>query len=72
MVKARAIKIAKQLGISDFKASRGWLYRHNKKYGFKSLLLSGEGDDVDPSDPAIQKAGDSKAIQKAYVLNSPK
>eukprot|EP00961_Rhodomonas_salina_P208154 2808947-Rhodomonas_salina.1 len=55
VVKVHAIKIAKQLGIADFKASKVWLYRHNKKYGLKSLLVSGEGDDVYPSDLEIQK-----------------
>eukprot|EP00961_Rhodomonas_salina_P040389 542669-Rhodomonas_salina.1 len=65
VVKAHAIKIAKQLGISDFKASLGWLYRHNKKYGFKSLLLSCKGNDVDPSDQVIQKEiGDIKQLLK--------
>eukprot|EP00961_Rhodomonas_salina_P158862 2138731-Rhodomonas_salina.1 len=65
VVKVHAIKIAKQLGISEFKALQGWLYRHNKNYGFKSLLLSGEGDDVDPSDPVIQKEiGNIKQLLK--------
>jgi hypothetical protein len=48
VVKARALKIAQRLGIKDFKASEGWLYQHNKKYGLKSVSLDGEGNDVDP------------------------
>lgn len=41
LLKEKAIEIAEQLGLSNFAASNGWLFRFQKRHGISSRLLSG-------------------------------
>ena len=42
----KAKEIAKHLGVPNFKASNGWLYRWKKRYNVKRMKISGESGDV--------------------------
>ncbi len=44
---ASAAKLAVQLGISDFKASDGWLWRFRKRHGIRNLAVTGEAEGAD-------------------------
>ena len=45
----KAKEIASKLGLSDFKASNGWLDRWKKKHNIKKMTISGESGDVSGS-----------------------
>ncbi|CAB1103533.1 unnamed protein product [Ectocarpus sp. CCAP 1310/34] len=44
---AQALKIAAQMGKTNFKATNGWLHRFLKRYSFTHVQLHGEAGDVD-------------------------
>ena len=45
----KAKEIASKLGLSDFKASNGWLDRWKKRHNIKKMTISGESSDVSGS-----------------------
>ncbi|CAB1102183.1 unnamed protein product [Ectocarpus sp. CCAP 1310/34] len=47
MIQAQALKIAAQMGKTNFKATNGWLHRFLKRYSFTHVQLHGEAGDVD-------------------------
>ncbi|CAB1099355.1 unnamed protein product [Ectocarpus sp. CCAP 1310/34] len=47
MIQTQATKFASEMGKKDFTASKGWLHRFLKRYGFKHINLHGEAGDVD-------------------------
>ena len=52
---SKALKVAADMGISaeDFSASWGWLRKFRLRKGLQSMLLHGEGAEVDRDDPAL-------------------
>jgi hypothetical protein len=55
LVIAKAIELAKMLEIpaNDFKASWCWLVKFRARKGLRSVLLSGEGAEVNTKDPEL-------------------
>ncbi|CAB1120676.1 unnamed protein product [Ectocarpus sp. CCAP 1310/34] len=47
MIQAQALKIAAQMGKTNFKATHGWLHRFLKRYSFTHVQLHGEPGDED-------------------------
>ena len=47
MIQTQATKFASEMGVADFKASKGWLHRFLNRYGFEHINLHGKGGDVD-------------------------
>ena len=47
MIQTQATKFASEMGVADFKASKGWLHRFLNRYGFEHINLHGEAGDVD-------------------------
>jgi hypothetical protein len=52
------MKVAETMGISEFKASNGWLQNFMKRHGLTTMNLSGEGAEVDENTPDLLKALD--------------
>ena len=42
MIQARAKRYAEEMGIKDFTASKGWLYRFISRYGLRPIRQHGE------------------------------
>ena len=53
MLQQKALDIAKSLGHEDFKASNGWLQNYRKRFTIGTMLLHGEGGEVDKNDPVL-------------------
>ena len=49
MIQTQATKFASEMGVAEFKASKGWLDRFLNRYGFEHINLHGEAGDVDQS-----------------------
>ena len=47
MIQTQATKFASEMGVGDFKASKGWLHRFLNRYGFEHINLNGKGGAVD-------------------------
>ncbi|CAB1117926.1 unnamed protein product [Ectocarpus sp. CCAP 1310/34] len=52
MIQAQALKIAAQMGKTNFKATNGWLHRFLKRYSFTYVQLHGEAGDMDKQNVA--------------------
>jgi hypothetical protein len=46
MIQVKALEFAAELGITDFKASNGWLERFRKRHGIKFRSICGESSSV--------------------------
>ena len=57
-IQVKAMKVAEAMGISEFKASNGWLQNFMKRHGLTTMNLCGEGAEVDKNDPELLKALD--------------
>lgn len=65
-----AAKLAAQMGMSDFKASDGWLWRFRKHYGLHDVKLSGEVASADTEAVEPFRLTLSKNIQhKNFTLS---
>ena len=49
MIQTQATKFASEMGVAEFKASKGWLDRFLNRYGFEHINLQREAGDVDQS-----------------------
>lgn len=53
----KALEIASEIGVSsDFKASWQWFSKFKARHGLNSILLHGEGGEVDRNDPKLLEA----------------
>ena len=47
VIQTQATKIASEMGVTDFKAIKGWLHLFLNRYAFEHINLHGEAGDVD-------------------------
>ena len=47
ILQSKALQLAEELDVEDFRASNGWLYAWKKRYNIKQFKISGESADVD-------------------------
>lgn len=72
MIQDRAKKFASDMGINNFAASNGWLWRFLGRYGFKHINLHGEAGDVDKEkvEDEIAKIREQlKAFDVEFIFN---
>jgi hypothetical protein len=60
LVVAKAVEIARSLNIDEheFKASWGWFLNFRTQKGLKAVLMSGEGAEVNKTDPHLLESLD--------------
>lgn len=46
LLRQKAMTIADQIGVADFKASNGWIEKWKARYNVKKMIISGESGDV--------------------------
>ncbi|CAB1102429.1 unnamed protein product [Ectocarpus sp. CCAP 1310/34] len=72
MIQAQALKIAAQMGKTNFKATSGWLHRFLIRYSFTHVQLHGEAGDVDKQKVAEEIERIREQLQEfdvEFILN---
>lgn len=68
IVSIQALNFAKLLGITDFKASQGWLDKWKKRHGIKKGVLCGEKLSADAAGADIYKQKFVKIIAEEGLI----